>query len=194
MMENTEAIQNNADAVDAVFDPPVTTDAEVAAKADTNGEIEKLKAELATAQSEAAKNKDGWQRSAAEFSNYKKRQESDNANLRMFATSALVSKVLPVLDDFDRAAKTMPESLRGMTWMDGMLLIQRKLQLVLESEGVKPIEVAKNDEFNPNLHEAVSHDDAEGLGVDSGHVIEELQKGYKLGERVIRPTLVRVAR
>jgi molecular chaperone GrpE len=193
-MENTETIQNNADAVDAVIDAPVATDAEGAAKADTNEEIEKLKAELASIQSEAAKNKDGWLRSLAEFSNYKKRQELDNANLRTFATSAFVSKVLPVLDDFDRAAKTMPESLRGMTWMDGMLLIQRKLQLILESEGVKPIDVSKNDEFNPNLHEAVSHDDAEGMGVDSGHVIEELQKGYKLGERVIRPTLVRVAR
>jgi molecular chaperone GrpE len=64
--------------------------------------------------------------------------------------------------------------------------------LILESEGVKQIEVKPNDVFDPTLHEAVSHDEAEG--VESGHVIEELQKGYKLGERVVRPALVRVAR
>jgi molecular chaperone GrpE len=73
-----------------------------------------------------------------------------------------------------------------------VLLIHRKLQLILESEGIKPIEVKANDVFDPSIHEAVSQDDAEG--VESGHVIDELQRGYKLGDRVIRPTLVRVAR
>jgi molecular chaperone GrpE len=188
-VENTEATQENADVVAEV---PADLGAEAMANAATNEQIEKLKAELATAQSEVAKNKDGWLRSVADFSNYKKRQDAESANTRLFATSTLVKKVLPVLDDFDRAAKTMPESLKGMTWMDGMLLIHRKLQLILESEGVKPIEVSANDVFDPNLHEAVSHDDADS--VESGHVIEELQKGYKLGDRVIRPTLVRVAK
>ena len=182
-MENTEVTQEAAE-----MPVDVITNTELAEQ------TEKLKTELAVAQAEATKNKDGWLRSVADFSNYKKRQDSDSANLRLFATSALVGKVLPVLDDFDRATKTMPESLRGMTWMDGMLLIHRKLQLILDSEGVKTIEAKKNDVFDPNLHEAVSHDDADGLSIESGHVIEELQKGYKLGERVIRPALVRVAK
>jgi len=72
------------------------------------------------------------------------------------------------------------------------MLVHRKLQLVMEAEGVKPIEVKPNDVFDPNIHEAISQDDADGI--ESGHIIEELQKGYKQGERVIRPTLVRVAR
>ena len=155
-------------------------------------DIEALRKELSDAKSKVAEYLDGWQRARADFANYKKRQESDAANLRMLSTSALVAKLLPVLDDFDRANKTLPPALHDMTWIDGVLLIHRKLQVILESEGVKQIEVKPNDVFDPNIHEAVSHDEAQGI--ESGHVIEELQRGYKLNERVIRPALVRVAR
>lgn len=157
-----------------------------------DAEIEALKKQLAEAEAKAREYLDGWQRARAEFANYKKRQEADNASLRQFAIGAFVGKILPVLDDFERAAKTLPHNLQGLTWIDGVLLIHRKMQLVLESEGVRPIDVAPNAPFDPTLHEAISHDEAEGI--DSGHVIEEVQKGYKLGDRVIRPALVRVAR
>ena len=155
-------------------------------------DVEALKKEVSDAKARSAEYLDGWQRARAEFANYKKRQEADYANLRSLSTSALVSKLLPVLDDFDRATRTLPPSLRDMTWIEGVLLISRKLQLILESEGVKPLEVKPNDVFDPKIHEAVSHDEAQGI--ESGHVIEELQKGYMLNDRVIRPTLVRVAR
>jgi len=149
-------------------------------------------AALEAAKKQAAEYLDGWQRSRAEFANYKKRQENELGQLRSFATADLIKRLLPVMDDFDRASKTMPDSLRHMTWMEGLMLVHRKLQLVMEAEGVKPIEVKPNDVFDPNIHEAISQDDADGI--ESGHIIEELQKGYKQGERVIRPTLVRVAR
>lgn len=149
-------------------------------------------AALEAAKKQAAEYLDGWQRSRAEFANYKKRQESELGQLRSFATADLIKRLLPVMDDFDRASKTMPDALKHMTWLEGVMLIHRKLQLVLESEGVKAIEVKPNDAFNPNVHEAISQDDADGI--ESGNIIEELQKGYKQGERVIRPTLVRVAR
>lgn len=154
--------------------------------------VDGLKAELADAKTKAAEFLDGWQRSRAEFANYKRRQEAELGQLRFLATSDLVRRLLPVIDDFDRAAKTMPDSLKHMTWIEGVMLVHRKLQAVLESEGVKVIEVKPNDEFDPNLHEAISHD--ESPGIDSGHVIEELQRGYRHSERIIRPTLVRVAR
>ncbi len=157
-----------------------------------DAEIEALKKQLADTEAKVKEYLDGWQRARAEFANYKKRQEADNATLRQFAIGAFVGKILPVLDDFERAARTLPQNLQGLTWIDGVLLIHRKLQLVLESEGVKPIEVTPNAAFDPTLHEAISHDEAEGI--DSGHVIEEIQKGYKLGDRVIRPALVRVAK
>lgn len=112
--------------------------------------------------------------------------------MRAFATLELVRRLLPILDDFDRALKTMPSSLAQLTWVEGVMLIHRKLQVILEAEGVKPIEVKPGDVFDPNLHEAVSQDEAEGI--ESGHIIEELQKGYTMNNRVIRPTLVRVAK
>ncbi len=151
-----------------------------------------LHKELEEAKAKASEYLDGWQRARAEFANYKKRQEQQNAELRTFATMDLIRKLLPIQDDFERAIKTLPEGIAHMTWIEGVLLIHRKLQVILESEGVKAIEVKANDPFDPALHEAISHDEAEGI--TSGHIIEEIQKGYKLGERVIRPTLVRVAK
>ncbi|MCS7061814.1 MAG: nucleotide exchange factor GrpE [Anaerolineae bacterium] len=157
-----------------------------------DAEIEALKKQFAEADAKAKEYLDGWQRARAEFANYKKRQEADNANLRQFAIATFAAKILPVLDDFERAARTLPPTLQGLTWIDGVLLIHRKLQLILESEGIKPIEVTPNTEFDPAVHEAISHDQADGI--QSGRVIEEVQKGYRLGERVIRPALVRVAK
>lgn len=169
-----------------------TAEAEAMTPAAEADPIAALQKALQEAQAKADEYLDGWQRARAEFANYKKRQEQQNADLRAFATLDLIRKLLPIQDDFERAAKTLPEGIAHMTWIEGVMLIQRKLKLILESEGVKEIEVRKNDPFDPTLHEAISHDEAEG--VESGHVIEELQKGYKIGDRVIRPTLVRVAK
>jgi molecular chaperone GrpE len=96
-----------------------------------------------------------------------------------------------VLDDFDRAFQTIPDNLSGLTWINGVMLIARKMQAVLESEGLKPIDAA-NKEFDPNLHEAVIHEETDQF--EDGIVMTELQKGYKLGERVLRPTMVKVAK
>jgi len=151
-----------------------------------------LQKQLDDAKAKADEYLDGWQRARAEFANYKKRQEQQMSDLRAFSTIDLIKRLLPIQDDFERAQKTLPEGISHMTWIEGVMLIQRKLQLVLEAEGVKTIDVKPNDIFDPNLHEAISHDEADGI--ESGHVIEMLQTGYKIGERVVRPALVRVAR
>ncbi len=182
------ASQETPPAADASPAAPVQ---EVSAEA-LQAEVEALKKALEESQTKAAEYLDGWQRSRAEFANYKKRQEQQNAELRAFATLDLISRLLPIQDDFERAARTLPESLAHMTWIEGVMLIHRKLQMLLEAEGVRPIEVKVGDPFDPKLHEAISHDDAQD--VPSGHIIEEVQKGYKIGDRVIRPTLVRVAK
>jgi molecular chaperone GrpE len=151
-----------------------------------------LQPELDKARQEAQTNLDGWQRTRAEFANYKKRMDANAAEIKQFATEGLIKKLLPVQDDFDRAIKNLPENLKSDVWIEGVMLISRKIGLTLDSEGAKAIEVKRGDAFDPSIHEAVTHD--EEPGVESGHVIEELQKGYKLGERVLRPTLVRVAK
>jgi molecular chaperone GrpE len=134
---------------------------------------------------------DSWRRAAADLANYKKRIEKENAEYAKFANVALIARLLPVLDDFDRAFQTIPSNLRDLTWIDGIALIARKMAALLEAEGLKPIE-ALNKPFDPNIHEAVIHEESDAQ--EEGTVIAELQKGYKLKDRVIRPTMVKVAK
>jgi molecular chaperone GrpE len=152
-----------------------------------NAEFEALKSQLAEAESKASEYKDGWARSQAEFQNYKKRIERDNQLMYASMKGDVIKKVLPALDDLERALQNRPAD---DAWASGIELIARKLQSILESEGVKRIE-AKGVAFDPNFHEAITHEPSEE--VESGHVIDVVQNGYMLGERVIRPALVRVA-
>jgi molecular chaperone GrpE len=152
-----------------------------------DAEREALQAQLAEAESKVSEYKDGWARSQAEFQNYKKRVERDNELTYAGMKGNIIKKVLPVLDDLERALQNRPVD---DAWASGIELIARKLQNILESEGVKRIE-AKGAAFDPNFHEAITHEPSEEI--ESGHVIDVVQNGYMLGERVIRPALVRVA-
>lgn len=150
--------------------------------------IDALKKELETAQARAAENLEGWQRSQAEFVNYRNRVQRDQDYLRVSMKGDILRKVLPVLDDLERALANRPA---GDPWADGLELIVRKFVSVLESEGLTRIE-AEGLPFDPNIHEAVSHEPS--ADVESGHVIAVVQNGYVLGERVVRPAVVRVAK
>ncbi|MFN2272935.1 MAG: nucleotide exchange factor GrpE [Anaerolineae bacterium] len=154
-------------------------------------ELEKLEAELEEARAQAAEYLDGWQRAQAEFSNYRKRQEAERGQMMALANTAVLHKILPVVDDFERAMATMPDDLRRLTWCEGISLIKAKLDALLDSEGVKPIE-AEGKEFDPVYHEAVTYEEAPGY--EEGQIIGEVQRGYMLGERVLRPAMVRVAK
>jgi molecular chaperone GrpE len=155
-------------------------------------EMSTLREELDKTKAQAAEYLDGWQRARAELANARKRFEKERSEAGQLANGVLIAKLLPVLDDLERAIKTMPEELRQHTWMDGVALIQRKLQTVLESEGVKPIEVKPGDKFDPAWHEAVTHEEHQEH--KEGAIIAEVQKGYQFGEQVLRPALVRVAK
>jgi len=143
--------------------------------------------QLAEAQSKATEYKDGWLRSQAEFINYKNRMARDNEMMYASMKGDIIKKVLPALDDLERALQNRPAD---DAWASGIELIARKLQNILEAEGVKRI-VAEGVAFDPNFHEAISHEP--NNDVESGNVIAVVQNGYMLGERVIRPALVRVA-
>lgn len=125
-----------------------------------------------------------WQRAQADFINYKKRAEQEKEEFVKFANGALMSSLLPVLDDLERALVSLPAELQDLTWVDGIRLIDRKLRTTLEAQGLKEIE-AVGKEFDPNIHEAVRQEAGK-----EGIVTEELQKGYRLHDRVIRPTMV----
>jgi len=161
--------------------------AEVQAEEQVSAEDEALKKQLEEAEARGSEFKDSWLRSQAEFQNYKKRIERDNDLMKATMKGDIVKKILPVLDDLERALQNRPAD---ESWASGIELIARKFQGVLESEGIKRIE-AEGKEFDPNFHEAISNEPSEE--VESGLVIAVVQNGYMLGERVIRPALVRVA-
>ena len=131
----------------------------------------------------------GMQRAAADFANYRRRVDEDREGLSQFSNALLISKLLSVLDDFDRALETVPEG-TNEAWVDGVRLVERKLRGLLEAEGVREIE-ALGQPFDPNFHEAVVHE--ETADFPDNQVIGELQRGYRLRDRVLRPSLVRVA-
>jgi molecular chaperone GrpE len=129
-----------------------------------------------------------WQRAAADFQNFKRRVEDERSEVARFANAALVINLLPLIDDLDRALRNIDAHLAGLTWVDGIRLIHRKFQAVLEMTGVEEIQ-ADGQTFDPSLHEAVS----QGPG-EENKVIAVVQKGYRLGDRVIRPTMVVVGK
>lgn len=149
--------------------------------------IDALRRQLEDAETKLAESVEGWQRSVADFQNYKRRVERDNELMYASMKGDIIKKVLPALDDLERALQNRPAD---DAWANGIELIARKLQNLLDAEGLKRIE-AEGVEFNPIFHEAISHEPAEA--VESGYVISVVQNGYMLGERVIRPALVRVA-
>jgi len=151
--------------------------------------VEQLERELEQTRTKGEEHLYNWQRSAADFANYKRRNEEERAVIGQFSNALLIGKLLSVLDDFDRALESVPPDADD-AWIEGVKLTERKLRSVLESEGVTPIE-AVGEPFDPNLHEAVVHEDT--ADHPDNQVIGELQRGYRLHDRVLRPSLVRVA-
>jgi molecular chaperone GrpE len=149
-----------------------------------------IEEQLAAAQEEAAKNLDGWKRAQAEFANARKRMEKQRSESYLNASANVITKLLPVLDDFERALEAVPEEIAGNAWLEGIQLVQRKLLGILDGMNVKPIE-AVGETFDPMFHEAIMQEPTDEY--ESGTVSKELQKGYQLGDRVIRPSLVYVA-
>jgi molecular chaperone GrpE len=140
--------------------------------------------ELAEAKAKADANYAGWQRSQADFANYRRRTDQEKEEAIKFANANLALRILPVLDDFERAIVSLPSDLSGNAWADGMRHIERKLRTLLESAGLSPIK-AMGEPFDPRFHEAIT----QGKGKE-GMVVGELERGYKFLDRVIRPSKV----
>ncbi len=156
---------------------------EAADIADTE-DIEALKEVLSQERQKAEEHLSGWQRTQADFINYKRRAERDKEDICRYANADLLGTILPILDDLERALEAAPEDAAGADWLEGVMLIERNLRQSLTAQGLTPIE-ALGQPFDPNLHEAVRQDKGE-----EGIVVAELAKGYKLHDRVIRPSKV----
>ncbi|MFZ6026264.1 MAG: nucleotide exchange factor GrpE [Chloroflexota bacterium] len=156
----------------------------------TSPELSALIADLAEAQAKRDEYLDGWQRSIAEFSNYKKRVERDRELNQQNQIGSIVKRYLEIADDLDRALKARPQEGDGAAWANGIDLIYRKLLNILDGQGIKPMDVF-GQPFDPNFHEAIGQ--MESSQVPAGHVAEVIQSGYTIGDRVLRPALVRIA-
>ena len=154
-------------------------------------QVAALREELAVAQVEVSQNLDLAQRAQAELANFRKRTDEERISLGKYSNSRLITKLLPVKEDLDLALSHAPESAPNDSWLEGIKLIQRKLNSFLESEGVAEID-GVGAIFNPMEHEAVGTDDS--TEHTPGHIIQVVRAGYRLHDRVIQPAQVIVAR
>jgi len=153
-------------------------------------DLETLCKQLEEVRAKEAEYLDGWQRARAELSNARKRFQREQQGAYANAKADMLVRLLPIIDDFERAFADLPDELSDHTWVQGIKLVKQKAQGILTQEGVKAIEAA-GQEFDPLWHQAVTHEPSDE--VPEGQVIAEMQKGYSMGDRVLRPSMVRVS-
>jgi molecular chaperone GrpE len=149
-----------------------------------------LEQQLAETEAQVAEFRDQWLRSVADYKNYKRRADTEREELKRNANASFILKLLPIVDDFERAVNNVSPDVAETPWWMGTRMIAQKFSTLLESEGVTAIE-SVGQEFDPNLHHAVMYEEAQG---QDEQVIAELQKGYKIHERVLRPAMVKVGK
>lgn len=142
-------------------------------------------------QTQAQEYLEGWQRNRAEFANYKKRVEREMKDSYGNAAGSVLKDILPAIDDFERAMSSVPEALKDDKWVGGVGMVLRKFNKILDDYNVTVVDPV-GEVFDPNRHEAIGMDDSDSVA--AGHVTATMQKGYVLGDRVLRPALVRVAK
>ncbi len=174
---------------DSTFNEESTLEDQVA-EPELEEQVTALKTALEEMDKKAEEYLDGWQRARAEFANYKKRILRENMDIRQVARGEVIKLYLDIADDLDRALQEKPETGDGETWAEGIEIIFQKLHARLEMEGIKPMNPI-GEEFDPNIHEALMKEESEEF--ESGQIIEVMQEGYWIGDKVLRPALVRVA-
>jgi len=168
MQEFSEELQNN----------------ESEPEAEETTDIDSLKQALAEEQKKAAENLANWQRAQADFINFKRRTEQERLEFNRFANAVLALELLSVLDDLERALEAVPPKLAGNEWVEGVRLVERKFKSSLDGQGITPME-SLGEPFDPNYHEAMRQDAGE-----EGIITEVFQKGYMMGDKVLRPAKV----
>ncbi len=154
-------------------------------------DVPALLQELEETRAKADEYLDGWQRARAEFTNYKKRIEREQAQIYQTVTGNIIKQYIEITDDLERALINKPQGIDGEEWANGVELIYRKLLAILQNEGVVCMD-AHGQVFDPSLHEAITSEESDTY--KSGEIIEVLQPGYMIGNRVLRPAMVRVAK
>jgi molecular chaperone GrpE len=158
----------------------------------TYDEYDALEKELESLQAQVEEQHDGWLRTRADFENYKKRMQRDAARSHQDALASIVKIYLNIADDLERALKNKPDSKEVAGWINGIELIYQKLLTQIKNHGVERMDVNPGDFFDPNIHEAITQE--EHPDFTEGQIIDVVQPGYRISDRIIRPAMVRVAR
>jgi molecular chaperone GrpE len=181
-----EAVTSPVDAT-----PDVSPDQQ-AAEAPSSDRVATLEAELEKERAAAIDYMQRWQRAQADLSNLRRRTEQERDQQQKLYRAQALAIILPALDTLERAFATLPETLRGYSWIDGVALVQLQLEGTLRNAGVEPIEVEVGAEFDPRRHEAIG--EIEAPEIPAGRIAAVIQRGYALGDLLLRPTLVQVSR
>ena len=154
--------------------------------------VSDLAAELAREREKATEYMQRWQRAQADLANYKRRAEQEREQMQKYGPFPLYLELLKMLDNFQRAFETLPLELREFSWVQGVALNYAHLEGLLRLYGVLALATRPGDPFDPEVHEAVTHEETDAY--PDGAVTAEYQRGYKLHDRILRPALVRVAK
>lgn len=158
----------------------------------TYDEYEAIEQELDSLKAEVEAQKDGRLRTLADFDNYKKRIQRDAERTHQDSITSILKVFLQAVDDMERALQNEPTENNLQGWVDGVALIHQKILSQIKNYGVERLDVHPGDEFDPNIHEAISQE--EHPDFEEGQIIDILQPGYRIIDRIIRPAMVRVAR
>jgi molecular chaperone GrpE len=196
-----EAHQAEEEIISAVREQPETVVASVAETSEelpvveeriliSMAEHQALKEQLEQLRTQANEYADGWMRERADFQNYKRRMEREQLLQSQYLSGEILKKFLPIVDDLEQALASLPKDDAFSPWANGLELILRKAQSMLEAEGLEAVAEA-GAEFDPTVHQAISNEPNDEYA--SGQIIQVVRQGYRIGERVLRPALVRVA-
>ena len=192
VVEESEKVE--AEGVDvpaeATADPENLVETSAPDAVETELEPEVMDDPIAALKAEAEKNLDGWQRTLAEFQNYKRRVGREQQALWVKAALETLTGLLPIIDDFERALANIPEDLKGNAWVDGVALIEAKFIKLLSDHDIEVLDPV-GEPFDPNRHQAIGAGQSDEH--ESGQVMQTLQKGYLSGDVVLRPAVVMVA-
>ena len=188
--------QKDQENIDGKGDPTPkeegNTDAQQAMVGLTLDEYDALEKEIESLKEQIEEHKDGWLRTRADFDNYKKRVQRDAARSYQDAMTNVIKIFLGAADDLERALKNEPKASDLESWVKGIELIHQKLVSQMKNLGVERLDVKAGDEFDPNIHEAITQEEHEDF--TEGQIIDVVQPGYRISDRIIRPAMVRVAR
>lgn len=184
-METMNANQEytDSDTVEEVNNEATVNEEEQAVEAEQNSELSKLQAQLEEQQQRVL-------RTQADFDNFRRRTQKEKEDLAKYASSLLITELLPVIDNFERALSTGTDNAEVSSYAKGVEMIFRQLEGVLKAEGLEEMN-SVGEPFNPEYHQAIMQ--VESDEYEEGIVVEEVQKGYKLKDRVLRPAMVKVS-